>query len=149
MLYCVVHCHAPYKKLRCLLQKYCGFIFKANNFLYTLCWCLAWPVQHSAFGLGLQKQKQPVCRRLKSSYVPGALRSCCCIVSGNSVTVQNLLGSDSYFSPCPQTTKDDLLLTDFEGALKFFRVQLPKRYRSEENAKKLMELACNMKVKMW
>uniref|UniRef100_A0A8D0EJB4 Rab-GAP TBC domain-containing protein n=1 Tax=Strix occidentalis caurina TaxID=311401 RepID=A0A8D0EJB4_STROC len=47
------------------------------------------------------------------------------------------------------TTKDDLLLTDFEGALKFFRVQLPKRYRSEENAKKLMELACNMKVKMW
>lgn len=48
--------------------------------------------------------------------------------------------------PCLQTTKDDLLLTDFEGALKFFRVQLPKRYRSEENAKKLMELACNMKV---
>uniref|UniRef100_A0A8B9QVS2 Rab GTPase-activating protein 1 n=1 Tax=Anas platyrhynchos TaxID=8839 RepID=A0A8B9QVS2_ANAPL len=47
-----------------------------------------------------------------------------------------------------KTTKDDLLLTDFEGALKFFRVQLPKRYRSEENAKKLMELACNMKVKI-
>lgn len=46
-----------------------------------------------------------------------------------------------------KTSKDDLLLTDFEGALKFFRVQLPKRYRSEENAKKLMELACNMKVK--
>ncbi|RMB93305.1 hypothetical protein DUI87_29999 [Hirundo rustica rustica] len=45
-----------------------------------------------------------------------------------------------------ETTKDDLLLTDFEGALKFFRVQLPKRYRSEENAKKLMELACNMKI---
>uniref|UniRef100_A0A8C9EUJ6 RAB GTPase activating protein 1 n=1 Tax=Pavo cristatus TaxID=9049 RepID=A0A8C9EUJ6_PAVCR len=45
-----------------------------------------------------------------------------------------------------KTTKDDLLLTDFEGALKFFRVQLPKRYRSEENAKKLMELACNMKI---
>jgi len=37
-------------------------------------------------------------------------------------------------------------LTDFEGALKFFRVQLPKRYRSEENAKKLMELACSMKI---
>lgn len=52
-------------------------------------------------------------------------------------------------SPPPprfQTTKDDLLLTDFEGALKFFRVQLPKRYRSEENAKRLMELACGMKV---
>lgn len=24
-----------------------------------------------------------------------------------------------------KTSKDDLLLTDFEGALKFFRVQLP------------------------
>ncbi|KAF3821103.1 hypothetical protein GH733_011256 [Mirounga leonina] len=45
-----------------------------------------------------------------------------------------------------ETSKDDLLLTDFEGALKFFRVQLPKRYRSEENAKKLMELACSMKI---
>ncbi|KAM4877629.1 rab GTPase-activating protein 1 isoform 1-T4 [Thomomys bottae] len=45
-----------------------------------------------------------------------------------------------------KTSRDDLLLTDFEGALKFFRVQLPKRYRSEENAKKLMELACNMKI---
>ncbi|KAJ7308131.1 hypothetical protein JRQ81_008642 [Phrynocephalus forsythii] len=45
-----------------------------------------------------------------------------------------------------KTTKDDLLLTDFEGALKFFRVQLPKRYRSEENAKKLMELACSIKI---
>uniref|UniRef100_A0A8C5RSP8 Rab-GAP TBC domain-containing protein n=1 Tax=Laticauda laticaudata TaxID=8630 RepID=A0A8C5RSP8_LATLA len=44
-----------------------------------------------------------------------------------------------------KTTREDLLLTDFEGALKFFRVQLPKRYRSEENAKKLMELACSMK----
>lgn len=38
-------------------------------------------------------------------------------------------------------------MTDFEGALKFFRVPVPKRYRSEENAKKLMELACSMKVK--
>nr|XP_048285164.1 rab GTPase-activating protein 1 isoform X4 [Myodes glareolus] len=45
-----------------------------------------------------------------------------------------------------KTSKDDLLLTDFEGALKFFRVQLPKRYRSEENAKRLMELACNTKI---
>ncbi|TUP85233.1 Rab GTPase-activating protein 1 [Bagarius yarrelli] len=43
------------------------------------------------------------------------------------------------------TSKDDLLQTDFEGALKFFRVPVPKRYRSEENAKKLMELACSMK----
>lgn len=46
----------------------------------------------------------------------------------------------------PQTSKDDLIQTDFEGALKFFRVPVPKRYRSEENAKKLMELACSMKV---
>ena len=39
-----------------------------------------------------------------------------------------------------------MISTDFEGALKFFRVPVPKRYRSEENAKKLMELACGMKV---
>lgn len=45
-----------------------------------------------------------------------------------------------------KTSRDDLLLTDFEGALKFFRVPVPKRYRSEENAKKLMELACSMKI---
>lgn len=45
-----------------------------------------------------------------------------------------------------QTSKDDLIQSDFEGALKFFRVPVPKRYRSEENAKKLMELACSMKV---
>uniref|UniRef100_A0A6I8RH32 Rab GTPase-activating protein 1 n=1 Tax=Xenopus tropicalis TaxID=8364 RepID=A0A6I8RH32_XENTR len=45
-----------------------------------------------------------------------------------------------------KTSKDDLLLTDFEGALKFFRVQLPKRYRSEDNAKRLMELACSLKI---
>ncbi|XP_073770557.1 rab GTPase-activating protein 1 isoform X2 [Danio rerio] len=45
-----------------------------------------------------------------------------------------------------KTSKDDLLQTDFEGALKFFRVPVPKRYRSEENAKKLMELACSMKI---
>uniref|UniRef100_A0A8C1ILD8 Rab GTPase-activating protein 1 n=1 Tax=Cyprinus carpio TaxID=7962 RepID=A0A8C1ILD8_CYPCA len=44
-----------------------------------------------------------------------------------------------------KTSKDDLLQMDFEGALKFFRVPVPKRYRSEENAKKLMELACSMK----
>uniref|UniRef100_A0A673Y1Z9 Rab GTPase-activating protein 1 n=1 Tax=Salmo trutta TaxID=8032 RepID=A0A673Y1Z9_SALTR len=46
----------------------------------------------------------------------------------------------------PLTSREDLLATDFEGALKFFRVPVPKRYRSEENAKKLMELACSMKV---
>ncbi|KAM3873834.1 rab GTPase-activating protein 1 isoform 2-T2 [Diretmus argenteus] len=45
-----------------------------------------------------------------------------------------------------KTSKDDLIQTDFEGALKFFRVPVPKRYRSEENAKRLMELACSMKI---
>ncbi|XP_030062282.1 rab GTPase-activating protein 1-like isoform X2 [Microcaecilia unicolor] len=45
-----------------------------------------------------------------------------------------------------KTSKEDLLQADFEGALKFFRVQLPKRYRAEENARKLMEQACNIKV---
>ncbi|XP_077593695.1 rab GTPase-activating protein 1 isoform X1 [Stigmatopora nigra] len=45
-----------------------------------------------------------------------------------------------------KTSKDDLIQTDFEGALKFFRVPVPKRYRSEENAKKLMELACSLKI---
>lgn len=60
-----------------------------------------------------------------------------------------LLCSNVYFSFLPpQTSKDDLIQTDFEGALKFFRVPVPKRYRSEENAKKLMELACSMKVSL-
>ncbi|XP_077188633.1 rab GTPase-activating protein 1-like isoform X1 [Paroedura picta] len=45
-----------------------------------------------------------------------------------------------------KTSKEDLLQADFEGALKFFRVQLPKRYRAEENARRLMEQACNVKV---
>uniref|UniRef100_UPI00358DE5E4 rab GTPase-activating protein 1 isoform X3 n=1 Tax=Myxine glutinosa TaxID=7769 RepID=UPI00358DE5E4 len=45
-----------------------------------------------------------------------------------------------------KTSKEDLLQADFEGALKFFRVQLPKRYRSDENARKLMELACSLKI---
>uniref|UniRef100_A0A3P8ZKE4 Rab GTPase-activating protein 1 n=1 Tax=Esox lucius TaxID=8010 RepID=A0A3P8ZKE4_ESOLU len=45
-----------------------------------------------------------------------------------------------------KTSREDLLATDFEGALKFFRVPVPKRYRSEENAKKLMELACSIKI---
>ncbi|KAJ7395982.1 Rab GTPase-activating protein 1 [Pitangus sulphuratus] len=45
------------------------------------------------------------------------------------------------------TSKEDLLQADFEGALKFFRVQLPKRYRAEENARRLMEQACNIKFR--
>ncbi|KAK2120288.1 Rab GTPase-activating protein 1 [Saguinus oedipus] len=61
----------------------------------------------------------------------------------NRVVAVHGLGQHKIKKKSP---KNDLLLTDFEGALKFFRVQLPKRYRSEENAKKLMELACNMKL---
>ncbi|XP_051550889.1 rab GTPase-activating protein 1-like isoform X3 [Myxocyprinus asiaticus] len=45
-----------------------------------------------------------------------------------------------------KTSKEDLLQADFEGALNFFRVQLPKRYRAAENARRLMEQACNIKV---
>uniref|UniRef100_A0AAY4BR62 Rab-GAP TBC domain-containing protein n=1 Tax=Denticeps clupeoides TaxID=299321 RepID=A0AAY4BR62_9TELE len=48
--------------------------------------------------------------------------------------------------PFSRTSKEDLLQADFEGALKFFRVQLPKRYRAAENARRLMEQACNIKV---
>nr|XP_032829025.1 LOW QUALITY PROTEIN: rab GTPase-activating protein 1-like [Petromyzon marinus] len=45
-----------------------------------------------------------------------------------------------------KTSREDLLQADFEGALKFFRVQLPKRYRAEESARRLMEVACGVKV---
>lgn len=64
-----------------------------------------------------------------------------------------ILSSISTFIPSPlhhvslQTSKEDLLQADFEGALKFFRVQLPKRYRAAENARRLMEQACNIKVR--
>ncbi|XP_057665079.1 rab GTPase-activating protein 1-like isoform X2 [Diorhabda carinulata] len=43
--------------------------------------------------------------------------------------------------------KKDLLQLDFEGILKYFRVSLPKKCRSEESAKQLIKLACNIKVK--
>ncbi|EGW04605.1 Rab GTPase-activating protein 1 [Cricetulus griseus] len=59
---------------------------------------------------------------------------------------QNFEDLHCKFYQLERLMQDDLLLTDFEGALKFFRVQLPKRYRSEENAKRLMELACNTKI---
>lgn len=36
---------------------------------------------------------------------------------------------------------------DFEGILKYFRVSLPKKCRTEESAKQLMKLACSVKVK--
>ncbi|XP_030757026.1 rab GTPase-activating protein 1-like isoform X2 [Sitophilus oryzae] len=43
--------------------------------------------------------------------------------------------------------KKDLLQQDFEGILKYFRVSLPKKCRSEEAAKQLIKLACHIKVK--
>uniref|UniRef100_A0AAR5PSH0 Rab-GAP TBC domain-containing protein n=1 Tax=Dendroctonus ponderosae TaxID=77166 RepID=A0AAR5PSH0_DENPD len=43
--------------------------------------------------------------------------------------------------------KKDLLQLDFEGILKYFRVSLPKKCRSEEAAKQLIKLACGIKVK--
>ncbi|XP_066246737.1 rab GTPase-activating protein 1-like isoform X2 [Euwallacea similis] len=43
--------------------------------------------------------------------------------------------------------KKDLLQLDFEGILKYFRVSLPKKCRSEDAAKQLIKLACSIKVK--
>jgi hypothetical protein len=35
---------------------------------------------------------------------------------------------------------------DFEGILKYFRVQLPKKYKTEEAARELLQHAVSMKV---
>ncbi|KAG5896484.1 hypothetical protein JTB14_005864 [Gonioctena quinquepunctata] len=43
--------------------------------------------------------------------------------------------------------KKDLLQLDFEGILKYFRVSLPKKCRTEESAKQLIKAACSLKVK--
>ncbi|XP_055606952.1 rab GTPase-activating protein 1-like isoform X2 [Uranotaenia lowii] len=43
--------------------------------------------------------------------------------------------------------KKDLLELDFEGILKYFRVTLPKKCRSENQAKKLMKLSLECKIK--
>ncbi|XP_031335344.1 rab GTPase-activating protein 1-like isoform X2 [Photinus pyralis] len=43
--------------------------------------------------------------------------------------------------------KKDLLQLDFEGILKYFRVSLPKKCRTEEAARQLMKTACSIKVK--
>lgn len=44
-------------------------------------------------------------------------------------------------------SRKDLLALDFEGVLKYFRVHLPKRYRSEDAAKELLQTAIGMKVR--
>ena len=41
----------------------------------------------------------------------------------------------------------ELLTQDFEGILKYFRVNLPKKCRSEEMARQVMKKACAIKVK--
>ena len=43
--------------------------------------------------------------------------------------------------------RKDLLLLNFEGILKYFRVQLPKRYRNEEAARQLMKLTSSFKLR--
>ncbi|UYV73162.1 RABGAP1 [Cordylochernes scorpioides] len=44
-------------------------------------------------------------------------------------------------------SKKDLLALDFEGVLKFFRVVLPKKFRTEQNARNLLHTAVSIKVK--
>merc|ERR1719228_2800923 len=41
----------------------------------------------------------------------------------------------------------ELLAQDFEGIMKYFRVNIPKRLRSEEHAKQLMKTVCSIKIK--
>lgn len=38
---------------------------------------------------------------------------------------------------------------DFEGVLKYFRVTLPKKYRTDEAATELIQLAMSMKVSVF
>ncbi|KAG8201686.1 hypothetical protein JTE90_012751 [Oedothorax gibbosus] len=44
-------------------------------------------------------------------------------------------------------SRKDLLALDFEGILKYFRVTLPKKYRSENSARELLTVAINIKAK--
>ncbi|KAK0390326.1 hypothetical protein QR680_019302 [Steinernema hermaphroditum] len=43
-------------------------------------------------------------------------------------------------------SKKDLLQLDFEGALKYFRVALPRKYRTENSAKELIHSAVKLKI---
>ncbi|CAF0963129.1 unnamed protein product [Didymodactylos carnosus] len=40
----------------------------------------------------------------------------------------------------------DLLVLDFEGVMRYFRVSLPKKYRCEDHADELIQTACSMKI---
>ncbi|XP_046330913.1 rab GTPase-activating protein 1-like isoform X2 [Haliotis cracherodii] len=58
-------------------------------------------------------------------------------------------GKDVIFSVALALLKGsrkDLLALDFEGVLKYFRVQLPKKYRTDDAAKELMRMAVSSKV---
>ncbi|XP_049885004.1 rab GTPase-activating protein 1-like isoform X2 [Pectinophora gossypiella] len=44
-------------------------------------------------------------------------------------------------------SKKDLLLLDFEGVHKYFRVTLPKKCRAEEASRQIVKLACSIKVR--
>ncbi|CAI4224060.1 unnamed protein product [Auanema sp. JU1783] len=44
-------------------------------------------------------------------------------------------------------SREDLLQLDFEGALKYFRVTLPRKYRTEASAKALIHKAVDFKLK--
>ena len=44
-------------------------------------------------------------------------------------------------------SKQELLALDFEGVLKFFRVQMPKRYRNQEHVQQLIVSASGMSLK--
>merc|ERR1712098_769112 len=43
--------------------------------------------------------------------------------------------------------RKELLTQDFEGIMKYFRVNIPKKLRSEEHAKQLMKTVCGIKIK--
>jgi len=45
-----------------------------------------------------------------------------------------------------QLSRQELLTLDFEGILKYFRVQLPKKYRNEENTSNLILTAVTTKI---
>lgn len=46
-----------------------------------------------------------------------------------------------------KVARKDLLNQDFEGLMKYFRVNIPKTYRSNDNAKHLMAVATSIKLK--
>lgn len=45
------------------------------------------------------------------------------------------------------SSRQDLLALDFEGILKYFRVQMPKRYRNHETVQLLMKTSSEMSIK--